>query len=144
MISDVVCSIRHDDRLMPDILSDMLSRTQTVQIQLSASRCLTYLHRSGSLLSNDHRIIYKVMPCLARLCIPEFDDATRASAAETLAYLTEASDCLNLFRSVVKIFLLQIDIDLQRLASISNHLISSLVSLLKSSTAEAKQVSWYS
>lgn len=108
---------------MPDILSDMLSRTQTVQIQLSASRCLTYLHRSGSLFSTDHRIVYKVMPCLARLCTPEFDDTTRASAAETLAYLTE------------------IDIDLQRLASISNHLIPSLVSLLKTSTADAKQVS---
>lgn len=123
MISDVVCNICHDGRLMLDILSDMLSRTQSVQIQLSASRCLTYLHRSGSLLSTDHRIVYKVMPCLARLCTPEFDDATRASAAETLAYLTE------------------IDIDLQRLASISNHLIPSLVSLLKTSTAEAKQVS---
>lgn len=111
----------HDGRIMPDILSDMLSRTQTVQIQLSASRCLTYLHRSGSLVANDPRIVYKVMPCLARLCTPEFDEVTRASAAETLAYLTE------------------IDIDLQRLASISNHLITSLVSLLKTQSAEAKQ-----
>lgn len=116
----LLCS--HEGRMMPDILSDMLSRTQTVPIQLSASRCLTYLHRSGSLASTDHRIVYKVMPCLARLCTAEFDDTTRASAAETLAYLTE------------------IDIDLQRLASISNHLIESLVTLLKLQTAEAKQV----
>lgn len=67
----------------------MLSRTQPVQIQLSASRCLTYLERAGAIGASDVRIVYKTIPCLARLCTAQFEDEVRASAAENLAYLTE-------------------------------------------------------
>uniref|UniRef100_A0A336LHC5 Armadillo repeat-containing protein 8 n=1 Tax=Culicoides sonorensis TaxID=179676 RepID=A0A336LHC5_CULSO len=105
----------YEGKVLPDILTDMQSRTQPVQIQLSASRCLTYLERSGAMSASDVRIVYKTMPCLARLCTPQFEDEIRASAAENLAYLTE------------------IDTELQRLAAISNHLIHSLSTLLKSS-----------
>lgn len=65
--------------------------------------------------------MYKTLPCLARLCADEFDEDIRAAASETLAYLAE------------------IDSDLQRLAAISNHLISSLSNLLPCRSALARQ-----
>lgn len=67
----------------------MLSRTQPIQIQLSASRCLTYLERAGAISSTDKKIVFKTIPCLARLCTPQFEEEVRANAAENLAYLTE-------------------------------------------------------
>lgn len=100
-VSDAVCQTCHEERSILDILTVLLSRTRDVQIQLSASRCLTYLHRSGSLRADDYRIVYKTLPSLARLCSEDFDEDTRATAAETLAYLAEVSssfqalDCLS-------------------------------------------------
>ncbi|XP_055689279.1 armadillo repeat-containing protein 8-like isoform X3 [Lutzomyia longipalpis] len=120
-VSDIVCSTNYDDEMIPDILTRLTSRSQPVEVQLTAARCLTYLHRSGSLGSNDPRIEFKTLPCLARLCTEEFDEDTRATAAETLAYLAE------------------IDSDLQRLAAISNHLINSLNSLLQCTSALPRQ-----
>lgn len=121
-VSDCVCSTVFNDESVPDILTNLTSRASPVEIQLEAARCLTYLHRSGgSLESTDYRIEFKTLPCLARLCTPEFDEDTRATAAETLAYLAE------------------IDSNLQRLAAISNHLIASLSSLLHCGSTSAKQ-----
>lgn len=71
--------------------------------------------------STDPRIVYKTLPCLARLCTEEFDENIRATAAETLAYLAE------------------IDSELQRLAAISNHLINSLSNLLQCSNPAPRQ-----
>ncbi|KAG4070175.1 hypothetical protein HA402_003865 [Bradysia odoriphaga] len=112
-VSDVVCGFTYENKQLPDILTALLSRVKLSDIQLAAARCLTYIHRSDSLTSTDSRIVYRTLPCLARLCTNEFDEETRATAAETLAYLAE------------------IDSELQRLAAISNHLISSLFELLK-------------
>lgn len=67
----------------------MVSRARIPEIQIAAARCLTYIHRSGSLQSTDPRIVYRTLPCLARLCSEEFDEEIRATAAETLAYLAE-------------------------------------------------------
>uniref|UniRef100_A0A1B0D0V1 Armadillo repeat-containing protein 8 n=1 Tax=Phlebotomus papatasi TaxID=29031 RepID=A0A1B0D0V1_PHLPP len=91
-VSDIVCATSHDDEMIPDILTRLTSRSRPVEVQLTAARCLTYLHRSGSLNSNDSRIEFKTLPCLARLCTEEFDEDTRATAAETLAYLAEVTD----------------------------------------------------
>lgn len=88
-VSDIVCVATYDDKLMPDILTALLSRARVADVQLAAARCLTYIHRSGSLSSNDHCIVYKTLPCLARLCTDEFDEDIRATSAETLAYLAE-------------------------------------------------------
>ncbi|XP_058119990.1 armadillo repeat-containing protein 8-like [Anopheles ziemanni] len=120
-VSNVVHSTYHAERSILDILTALLSRTRDVQVQLSASRCLTYLHRSGALPAEDYRIVYKTLPCLARLCSDEFDEDTRATAAETLAYLAE------------------IDSELQRLAAISNHLIASLANLVKCPSVLSRQ-----
>lgn len=84
----------YEEKTIPYILTILQSRTQLVPIQLSASRCLTYLHRSGSLLPSDPMIVYKTIPCLARLCTLQFDDETRAAASETLAYLTEVRNII--------------------------------------------------
>jgi hypothetical protein len=81
----------YSDEQLLEILTSLLSRTFDVQIQINAARCLTYLHRSGSLPATDNRVVYKTLPCLARLCSPEFDDDTRATASESLAYLAEVS-----------------------------------------------------
>uniref|UniRef100_A0A182NI80 Armadillo repeat-containing protein 8 n=1 Tax=Anopheles dirus TaxID=7168 RepID=A0A182NI80_9DIPT len=120
-VSNIVHATYHADRSILDILTVLLSRTRDVQVQLSASRCLTYLHRAGSLPAEDYRIVYKTLPCLARLCSDEFEEDTRATAAETLAYLAE------------------IDSELQRLAAISNHLIASLANLVKCPSVLSRQ-----
>lgn len=90
-ISDNVCIASYDDETVPEILTSLTSRARPVEIQLTAARCLTYLHRSGSLEAGDHRIEFKALPCLVRLCTPEFEEDIRATAAETLAYLAEVN-----------------------------------------------------
>lgn len=57
--------------------------------------------------------VFKTLSCLVRTCKKDKDCEERVVAAETLAYLTE------------------VDTELQRYASISDHLISSLTSFLK-------------
>lgn len=76
---------------MPDILASLTSRARIPEIQIAAARCLTYIHRSDSLSSTDHRVVYKTLPCLARLCTEDFDENIRAISAETLAYLAEVN-----------------------------------------------------
>ncbi|XP_050074104.1 armadillo repeat-containing protein 8-like [Anopheles maculipalpis] len=120
-VSNMVHSTYHAERSILDILTSLLSRTRDVEVQLAASRCLTYLHRAGSLPAEDYRIVYKTLPCLARLCSDEFGEYIRATAAETLAYLAE------------------IDSELQRLAAISNHLIASLANLIKCPSVLSRQ-----
>lgn len=123
-VSDIAVTAKYKERYLLDILTTLLSRANPVEVQLGAARCLTYLHRSGSISSTDIRIVYKTLPCLARLCADEIDVSIRATAAETLAYLAE------------------IDSELQRLAAISNHLINSLSNLLQQQSALARQGSF--
>lgn len=68
-----------------------MSRARDPDIQLDSARCLTYIQRSGSMSSIDPRIIYRTLPCLARLCTNDFTEEIRATSAETLAYLTEVN-----------------------------------------------------
>lgn len=86
---DVFVLFSYEENTIPNILSTLVSRARIPEIQIAASRCLTYIHRSGSLCSTDIRIVYRTLPCLARLCSEEFDEDIRATAAETLAYLAE-------------------------------------------------------
>lgn len=85
-----------EGKSLPDILTSLLSRICDSEVQLSAARCLTYIHRSGTLPPSDNRIVYKTLPCLARLCTDEFKEDIRATSAETLAYLAEV--CSGSFR----------------------------------------------
>lgn len=93
-VSDSVCITSYNGETVPDILTSFTSRARPIDTQLTAARCLTYLHRSGSLEAGDPRIEYKALPCLVRLCTPEFDEQVRATAAETLAYLAEVKNVI--------------------------------------------------
>lgn len=84
-------SFRYKDKKIVDILTSLTSRTKHAQVQLSAARTLTYIHRSGSLKSTDSKIVFKTLPTLARLCSVDYDEDIRAAAAESLAYLAEVS-----------------------------------------------------
>lgn len=122
-VSDIVCATNFMGKPILEVLTALVSRSNTPLIQLNASKCLTYIHRSGSsyLTADDYMILYKALPCLARLCAPEYEEKIRSEAAESLAYLAE------------------IDSDLQRLAAISNHLIANLSNLLSCASFSSKE-----
>lgn len=101
------------DKSMPDLLFMLMAQDRPSEMQLAAARCITFLHRAGAFTAEDPKILYRTLPCLVRLCKKDRPPLQRAQAAETLAYLTE------------------VDIELQRTASISNHLILTLSELLK-------------
>lgn len=101
-------------KLVPVALGQLMGRERSSLVQLEAARCIAYMHRAGALPSTDPRVVYRALPCLVRLCHRDRPPRERIAAAETLAYLTE------------------VDTDLQRLASISNHLIPTLAELLRS------------
>ena len=104
---------RTQGKLVPVLLGQLMGREKSSLVQLEAARCVAYMHRAGALPPMDPRVVYRALPCLVRLCHRDRPARERIAAAETLAYLTE------------------VDTDLQRLASISNHLIPTLAELLK-------------
>lgn len=91
-----------------DHLVALMARDRPVAMQLAAARCMTYLHRAGAISADDGKILYKTLPCLVRMCRKENRRTEKALGAETLAYLIE------------------VDTELQRVASISDHLIQNL------------------
>lgn len=116
-VATLIISTKTSDDLkgkcIPDILSYLTGRDKNTLIQLEAARCISYMYRADALAASDSRVVYKALPCLIRLCHKDRSARERVAAAETLAYLTE------------------VDTDLQRLASISNHLIPTLAEFLK-------------
>ncbi|XP_043525436.1 armadillo repeat-containing protein 8-like isoform X1 [Frieseomelitta varia] len=113
MVASATTSNTPQGRLVPAALGLLMGREKSSLIQLEAARCVTYMHRTGVLLYKDPRIIYRALPCLVRLCHRDHPPRERVAAAETLAFLTE------------------VNTELQRLASISNHLIPTLAELLR-------------
>jgi len=97
--------------LMSQIVS-CTGRENNEYVQLEASRVLTYMFRSG-VVEERSLILYRVLPCLVRLCRAEEATENRILAAETLAYLIE------------------LDVELQQIAAISNHLIPTVALFLK-------------
>lgn len=104
-----------------DHLVTLMARDRPVAMQLAAARCLTYLHRAGAISADDGKILYKTLPCLVRMCRKESRRAEKALGAETLAYL------------------IQVDTELQRVASISDHLIHNLSLFFLSPSASVGQ-----
>ncbi|CAG2116866.1 unnamed protein product, partial [Medioppia subpectinata] len=102
-----------EGRALPDLLVLMMSQQMTIDMQLIAAKCMTYIYRSGALNSDDKRIVYKTLPTLVRMCKKDKEPSVRATGADILAYLTE------------------IDTILQQTASICDHLIPTLAELLK-------------
>ncbi|XP_044736333.1 armadillo repeat-containing protein 8-like [Chrysoperla carnea] len=107
-----------------ELLANLVQRSKPPHIQLGAARCLAHLHRAGAIAANDPRIVYRALPCLARLCHREQPSEIRAEAADALAYLAE------------------VDTDLQKTASISYHLISELKDLLSEAVIEGRQAAF--
>ncbi|XP_074593051.1 armadillo repeat-containing protein 8 isoform X2 [Brevipalpus obovatus] len=107
-VSKVAISTTLAGRSIPQILIDLMGQDQTPIMQLTAARCMTYLCRAEAIESDDNMIRYKTLPTLARMCKKDKDPQTRASAANALAYLTE------------------VDTELQKIASILDHIIPTL------------------
>ncbi|GBL91450.1 Armadillo repeat-containing protein 8 [Araneus ventricosus] len=112
-VSDLAVSANYLGKTIPDILVSLMSRDRNPEMQLISAKCMTYMFRAGALSSEDSRIVYKALPTLVRMCQKDIPPADRVEAAETLAYLAE------------------VDTELQRIASISDHLIPTLSELLK-------------
>ncbi|XP_039279175.1 armadillo repeat-containing protein 8 [Nilaparvata lugens] len=111
-VASSVATASYGGKAVPDIIVGHMSRQKPTEMQLASARCMTYLHRAGAVSSDDPKILFKTLPILVVLCKKDRPCSERIVAAETLAYLTE------------------VDTELQRLASISNHLIPTLADLL--------------
>ncbi|XP_047993454.1 armadillo repeat-containing protein 8-like [Leguminivora glycinivorella] len=120
-VSQQAMNTRYNERAIPELLTYLVSRDKPLPVAMGAARCLTYMHRACALTADDSSICFGALPCLARLCTKEMPEEIRATAAETLAYLAE------------------VDTSLQRLAAISNHLMSSLADIVNCNSAAAKQ-----
>ncbi|KOB79152.1 Uncharacterized protein OBRU01_00920 [Operophtera brumata] len=120
-VSQVALNTRVGDKTLPELLMVLVARDKPLAVAMGAARCLTFIHRAGALPPDDHRVVFGAMPCLARLCTKEMPEDIRATAAETLAYLAE------------------VDTSLQRLAAISNHLMTSLADIVTCPSPAAKQ-----
>lgn len=112
-VSQAIVTSSYGGRTVPDILVTLMARDKATEMQLAAAKCMTFLSRAGALDSEDPRIVFKALPTLVRMCKKERTPEERAHGAETLAYLAE------------------VDTELQRIASISDHLIPTLAELLK-------------
>ncbi|KAK0167991.1 hypothetical protein PV327_001836 [Microctonus hyperodae] len=113
MVANASTTKGSQSKLLPAHLGQLMGRERSSLVQLEAARCVAYMHRAGALSATDPRVVYRALPCLVRLCHRDRPPRERVAAAETLAYLTE------------------VDTELQRLASISNHLIPTLAELLR-------------
>ncbi|RWS24853.1 hypothetical protein B4U80_03492, partial [Leptotrombidium deliense] len=112
-VSAVASNASCGGRTVPDILEEMMNHDKTEAMQIAAARCITYLYRASALSASDKRIIFKALPTLCRLCKRDVDAIVRATAADILAYMTE------------------IDTELQKTASICDHIILSLADYFK-------------
>jgi hypothetical protein len=108
----LVCTGREGKQLVNQVVH-YTGRENSGSVQLAASRILAYLYRLGGMLEVEGVVTFRVLPCLVRSCKKEETVDTRILAADTLAYLIEVSA------------------DLQRVAAISNHLISTMASYLR-------------
>ncbi|XP_066476550.1 armadillo repeat-containing protein 8 isoform X5 [Tiliqua scincoides] len=112
-VSMTLVNVLVDGELLPQIFVKMLQRDKPIEMQLTSAKCLTYMCRAGAIHTDDTCIVLKTLPCLVRMCSKERLLEERVDGAETLAYLIET------------------DIELQRIASITDHLIAMLADYFK-------------
>ncbi|XP_069471925.1 armadillo repeat-containing protein 8 isoform X4 [Ambystoma mexicanum] len=112
-VSMTLVNVLVDGELLPQIFAKMLQRDKPIEMQLTAAKCLTYMCRAGAIRTDDICIVLKTLPCLVRMCSKERLLEERVEGAETLAYLIEP------------------DVELQRIASITDHLIAMLADYFK-------------
>lgn len=119
-----IVNTQYNDTSIIKLLSTMICRYRSIEMQIEAARCLTNLHRAGAIPASDHIIIYRTLPCLVQLCQEDNLEQHRAVAADALAYLTE------------------VDSELQKIAAISNQLVSAMVDLLNCQSVAARQAAF--
>ncbi|XP_040860351.1 armadillo repeat-containing protein 8 isoform X6 [Ochotona curzoniae] len=112
-VSMTLVNVLVDGELLPQIFVKMLQRDKPIEMQLTAAKCLTYMCRAGAIRTDDGCIVLKTLPCLVRMCSKERLLEERVEGAETLAYLIEP------------------DVELQRIASVTDHLIAMLADYFK-------------
>ncbi|XP_070535993.1 armadillo repeat-containing protein 8-like [Ptychodera flava] len=108
-----VFSASFDGGNILDTLIRLCGREQSDTMQLTAAKCLTFLCRAGAIQPKETSIVMKALPTLVRMCKKTKKVSERIEGAETLAYLIE------------------VDTELQRMASISDHLVKTLAHYLR-------------
>lgn len=112
-VSMTLVNVLVDGELLSQVFVKMMQRDQPIEMQLTAAKCLTYMCRAGAIRTDDSCIVLKTLPCLVRMCSKEHLLEERVEGAETLAYLMEP------------------DVELQRIASTTDHLVAMLADYFK-------------
>uniref|UniRef100_A0A8C3A5H0 Armadillo repeat-containing protein 8 n=1 Tax=Cyclopterus lumpus TaxID=8103 RepID=A0A8C3A5H0_CYCLU len=112
-VSMTLVNVLVDGELLSQVFVRMMQRDQPIEMQLTAAKCLTYMCRAGAIRTDDRCIVLKTLPCLVRMCSKEHLLEERVEGAETLAYLMEP------------------DVELQRIASTTDHLVAMLADYFK-------------
>ncbi|XP_028249634.1 armadillo repeat-containing protein 8 isoform X2 [Parambassis ranga] len=112
-VSMTLVNVLVDGELLSQVFVKMMQRDQPIEMQLTAAKCLTYMCRAGAIRTDDNCIVLKTLPCLVRMCSKEHLLEERVEGAETLAYLMEP------------------DVELQRIASTTDHLVAMLADYFK-------------
>uniref|UniRef100_A0A3B3WZY8 Armadillo repeat-containing protein 8 n=1 Tax=Poecilia mexicana TaxID=48701 RepID=A0A3B3WZY8_9TELE len=112
-VSMTLVNVLVDGEQLTQVFVKMMQRDQPVEMQLTAAKCLTYMCRAGAIRTDDGSIVLKTLPCLVRMCSKEHLLEERVEGAETLAYLMEP------------------DVELQRIASTTDHLVAMLADYFK-------------
>lgn len=112
-VSMTLVNVLVDGEQLTQVFVKMMQRDQPIEMQLTAAKCLTYMCRAGAIRTDDGCIVLKTLPCLVRMCSKEHLLEERVDGAETLAYLMEP------------------DVELQRIASTTDHLVAMLADYFK-------------
>ncbi|XP_039612239.1 armadillo repeat-containing protein 8 isoform X3 [Polypterus senegalus] len=112
-VSITLANVLVDGELLSQVFVRMMQRDKSIEMQLTAAKCLTYMCRAGAFRTTFNCIVLKTLPCLVRMCNKDRLLEERVEGAETLAYLIE------------------LDVELQRTASITDHLIAMLADYFK-------------
>lgn len=112
LVCSAIASARCCDESLPVLLSELLCRSLPSDVQLTAAKCLCSLSRAKSISATDPIIVTKTLPCLVRMCKRDCPIKDRVAGAETLAMLVEE------------------DVNLQKTASMTDHLIPTIASYL--------------
>ncbi|KAK2840328.1 hypothetical protein Q5P01_014068 [Channa striata] len=112
-VSMTLVNVLVDGELLSQVFVRMMQRDQPIEMQLTAAKCLTYMCRAGAIRTDDSCVVLKTLPCLVRMCSKEHLLEERVEGAETLAYLMEP------------------DVELQRIASTTDHLVAMLADYFK-------------
>ncbi|KAJ3592187.1 hypothetical protein NHX12_007315 [Muraenolepis orangiensis] len=100
-VSMTLVNVLVEGELLSQVFVRMMQRDQPIEMQLTAAKCLTYMCRAGAIRTDDTCVVLK------RLL------EERVEGAETLAYLMEP------------------DVELQRIASTTDHLVAMLADYFK-------------